>query len=157
MKNKAVIISIIVVLLIAGAGVFYFLTKDKSSTDTTAKNSTSNTASSSQEAKTDKEPAKPKTLTADDVVSKLQDGGVQLGEKDTPYYQMVGAVDGVQYGVGEANTTGIEIYQFDDTTKLEVAKEQLKSDDSTLVVDSNVLVLIHSVDTTVVSKIKGTL
>ena len=52
MKNKAVVIGIIVAILVAGAGMFYVMTKDKDDTKT-ANNSTSTTTTDSPEEKKD--------------------------------------------------------------------------------------------------------
>lgn len=145
MKNKAVVIVVAVVLLVLGAGTFYLLAKDNGNESTAMTNNTENKVA--------------KTLTVDDVVSKLRNGGVSIGEKNVPLYQMIGAVNGVEYGVADTDPLNIEIYQFDDASKIAKATEQIKGYDSTstFIPKENILVIVHSSDETVISNIQKAL
>lgn len=153
MKKPAIITIVVVALLAIGGGVYYLTTKqDDAKTSTTSNNQTADTNTTEQT--TTKQATTKELETAKDATDKLTAKGLALENQDIPYYQMVGAKDGVQ---GDIGGTAVELYQFTSTSEADKVIEQLSDADNTTFRVGKLTVLIHSTDSTIVTPIKEAL
>jgi len=145
-QMKKIIIIVLALIVIAGAAILVI------SKDDTKESNGSQT--STQAAEQPKE-QKVTITTVEQAETKLKESGVVLGEKSDAYYQVIGARDGAKYGSGEP--TALEVYVFNTDSQANDAKTQVQTEDNTIVVGGNVLVLIHSKNQTVAQNVQAAL
>jgi|GEM_PF-6123404 len=134
--NKKMLSALIVIVIIAlGATAAFVATNHKGSSTPTA-SSAKTTAT---------QPTATTELTIDSAATKLQAAGLTVGNKDTAYFQTIGAVSGNKIVVNGSTT--VELYQFKDDKAQTTAKTQLAAS-GTIIESGHTLVLIDSTDGT---------
>lgn len=148
-KTTKLIIAIVAIIIIAG-GVYMLLNKGNSKKANNAPAVTSNTEKTP-------EPTTPTTqakITVDGAIAKLKASGLTVGEKQGAYYQMIDAINGDKVDV---DGTNVEIYEFKTDQETQDGVTSLKGDDVTVFTKGTGVVLIHSTDPAVVTKIQNAL
>lgn len=146
---KKTIIASVVVLLIAGGGIGYYLLTKSDKVD-------SSTSPTSQIENKDIQPiteeaTEQESLTVDSAIAKMKDAGLTVGEKEGAFYQVIGASNGDKVDV---DGTTVELYEFEAEDDATTAKEQLSGDDKTTLSIGSFVILIHSTDSSVVSAVE---
>lgn len=149
MSNTIKIIVVAAVVVLAAGGAYMALNKEDASTDAsqTTNNATEQTSEPAEQ-------PKDEVLTVDGAIAELKEAGLTVGEKQGAFYDMIGAENGDKV---EVDGTVIEMYEFSTAQEAQEAVTQLEGGDDTTYAKGTFVVLIHSTDQAVVSKIRNIL
>lgn len=149
-KTVKIIVAVIVVIMLAG-GAYMLLNKDDK---TQVDNKSPATPSSIEKTAKPEQQVKSKITTVDGAIAELKKAGLTVSEKQGAYYQVIGADKGDKVDV---DGTNVEMYEFSKEPKAQEAVNQLKGDDNTAYAKGSFVVLIHSTDPALISKIQNIL
>ena len=148
--SKKLIISIVVALIIVAVivGVTGSAGNKK---EVAVKTNTTNSQGNKQ--MTTKTVTVTKATDINSTIAAWKTAGLTVSDRQTAYYQIVGASNGGKYDVGQVN---VELYEFSTGSKANDAKSSyFTSVSDTVLVTGNLLVDIHSTDATQVNPIKA--
>lgn len=84
-------------------------------------------------------------ITLEEVVESLDSHTLVAGD-EKPYYQMIGAYDGMKYTVNGDYLLEVYIYKNGSKDLMESTKAQLETADTPVVIDGEILFLFHTSD-----------